>query len=194
LSDYVWHFTRRDKDPVGTLRAIIETGKVIGGQDKYCPHRSACFTEVPLPEIIRQSPVLDEFSYTRLSDYGIGFKKQWIFDKGGRPVIYCPTIEAELLPDSLKWRHCELDYNAGRDFTWQREWRVLGDVAFGSDDDVVFVVPSFDIGMDLLCTGGGHCQKHDEWFVELAYPFICLEALSGENEPIQVDTFMNRGD
>jgi len=54
---------------------------------------------------------------------GVLFQKQWIFDQGGRPVIYQPGTEYDLLPDELKWRHVCYEPPAV-DFTWERECRV----------------------------------------------------------------------
>lgn len=124
LSDRLWHFTRRDCDPLETLDTILTSGFIKGSSDSFCDEKIVCFTEMPLTEAIRQSPTLDQYSYARLSDYGVGFRKAWVFDRGGLPVIYQPEAMRHQLPDAMRWRHCVLDYRRNLDFTWQREWRV----------------------------------------------------------------------
>ena len=53
--------------------------------------------------------------------------KNWLFLKGGRPVIYQPTNEYKLLPEELKYRHQIFDPSNGKDYTWEREWRIKAD-------------------------------------------------------------------
>src|ERR1043166_9343152 len=124
LSGWLWHFCNRDGDPLDALRMILESGHIRGGTDPYCQVKSICLTETPLTESIRQSPLLAERRYARLSDYGLGLRKEGVFPKGGLPVIYQPAPMRLQLPEGLRWRHCDLDYGRGIHFTWQRGWRV----------------------------------------------------------------------
>jgi len=39
------------------------------------------------------------------------------FSKGGRPVIYQPTEEYDVLPEKLKWHHQIYDPVNGKDYT-----------------------------------------------------------------------------
>jgi len=194
LSDRVWHFTNRSGSPFETLRSIVNSRKVSGSTDKFCTHRSACFTETPLLESIRQSSILDQYNYHRMSDFGIGFTKDWLFEKGGRPVIYSTSSEKAGLPQDYQWRHCELDYGAGIDFTWQREWRVLGDVDFSQNDDVLIVVTTFADGMELLSTESSCDHKHEELFITLDFPFVTFEQLANANDPLEIVTYTHHGD
>jgi hypothetical protein len=50
--------------------------------------------------------------------------KDWLFERGGRPVIYQTDDEYSDLPESLRWRHVQYDPPNGVDFTWEREWRI----------------------------------------------------------------------
>jgi len=61
--------------------------------------------------------------YSRYSPFGIMVHKQWLFDLGGRDVIYEPDVESEPLADCHKWRHMRHE-PPEVDFTWEREWRV----------------------------------------------------------------------
>ncbi len=91
LSDWPWHFTRWDRQPFEALKQIIASKHILGSQDKFCAEKAVCLIEMPLTEAYRQSQLLDEHSYNRFSDYGIGFKKSLIAAKGGLPVIYQPN-------------------------------------------------------------------------------------------------------
>lgn len=98
LSGWLWHFCRWDNDPLETLRTILESGHTLGGKDHYRREVAVCLTETPLTELIRQSAVLEKRNYTRLSDYDIGFRKEWVFAKDGLPVIYQPACMRLQLP------------------------------------------------------------------------------------------------
>jgi hypothetical protein len=52
--------------------------------------------------------------------------KYWAFSVGGRPVIYQPDQEYDLLPESHRWRHAryEPQTEPPTDFTWERERRI----------------------------------------------------------------------
>jgi len=54
------------------------------------------------------------------------FPKKWIFQQGGRPVIYQTDQEFHSLPETFRWRHVryEPQDNPPIDFTWEREWRM----------------------------------------------------------------------
>jgi hypothetical protein len=56
-------------------------------------------------------PVSDQF--------GLMFEKNWIFDRGGRPVIYQPESELDLLPENLRWRDVRFEPTGDKviDFT-----------------------------------------------------------------------------
>ncbi|SFN31154.1 hypothetical protein SAMN05216289_11365 [Dokdonella immobilis] len=65
---------------------------------------------------------------SRYRPFGIMFEKRWIFERGGRPVIYQRYDEFEGLRDSPahNWRHMTFDPLSTEpvDFTWEREWRI----------------------------------------------------------------------
>ena len=61
------------------------------------------------------------------------FEKNWLFKRGGRPVIYQPESDFDLLPEDLRWRHVRFELTEEKvvDWTWEREWRVCcDDLAF----------------------------------------------------------------
>jgi hypothetical protein len=58
--------------------------------------------------------------------FGILLPKSWLFERGGRPVIYQSDDELFRLPDSLRYRHVRYEPASQPpiDFTWEREWRI----------------------------------------------------------------------
>jgi hypothetical protein len=114
-----------------TLRA--GTGSIVGG------HKCVCFSEAPI-SVLAQMLAPGDAHY---APFGVILDKIWLFDRGGRPVIYQPQEEYEALPASHRHRHVNYDpVNAGgpADVTWEREWRVLGDVPL-DPAQVTLVVP-----------------------------------------------------
>jgi hypothetical protein len=80
-------------------------------------------------------------AYSRYSPFGILVEKQWIFEQGGRPVIYQSNAEFEFLPEQIRWRH--MRYEPGTvDFTWEREWRIRCNELHFSPNLAGIVVPT----------------------------------------------------
>jgi len=89
-------------------------------------YHCVCFTETPISKLgyVLASPDVAKMRYRPL---GIMVDKKWLFEQGGRPVIYQPNTDYEKLPEELRYRHVrlELDSQATHiDLTWEREWRV----------------------------------------------------------------------
>lgn len=189
LSDWVWHFTRRDGRPFDTLKQIVASNCVLGSQDKFCTEKAVCLTEMPLTEAYRQSKLLDENAYNRFSDYGIGFKKDWIAGKGGLPVIYQPNSMLALLDPSVRWRHCELDFAKGIDFTWQREWRVPGgELRFMPADEVLIVVQTGEEAMEIATDNWAFDDERDEVFFDVIWSYVTHEDLANAKRPADIET------
>ena len=70
----------------------------------------------------------------------------FIYNKGGRPVIYeNKEIMKKLLPENEYWRIVDLDLTDPKsfvDWTHEREWRVPGELSFGYSDIEVIVKDS----------------------------------------------------
>ncbi len=102
----------------------------------YC----VCFTEAPENEFHKVR--------TKYKPFGIQVPKRWLFQKGGRPVIYQTDEEYDLLPNELKWRHVRYEPNGDSpvDFTWEREWR-LGEFELELEPEYIRVLlPSEEWG------------------------------------------------
>jgi hypothetical protein len=77
---------------------------------------------------------------SRYAPFGVMVDKSWLFSRGGRPVIYQPENEYFQLPEAFRHRHVRYEPDNGIDFTWEREWRIPGDVEI-QPANVTLVVP-----------------------------------------------------
>ncbi|MDM8527147.1 hypothetical protein QUF58_02945 [Anaerolineales bacterium HSG24] len=139
LTNYLIHFTKpvsignETIDGFHILLKILYNECLIGGTGYIKgDYRCICFSEAPI-EAIKES--INRKFQNKYSPFGIRVSKEWLFNEGGRPVIYQPDSEFELLPDSLKWRHVRFDLGDNPvDFTWEREWRIRCDELSFSPD------------------------------------------------------------
>lgn len=145
LSKKLIHFTRGPSfdEAFGTLLKILSGPKLIGGTGyirKSVP--CVCFTEAPLSAL--REAFSNSETFTRYRPFGLMFDKAWIFEKGGRPVIYQADDEYELLDKKIRWRHVLYDPISKYpvDFTWEREWRIPCDELPFSPADVTIILPS----------------------------------------------------
>ncbi len=188
LSDWLWHFTRRDQHPLETLKKIVAEGRILGSKDKFCEQTAVCLTEMPITEAIRQSPLLGEQMYNRFSDYGVGFRKAWIAARGGLPVVYQPNNMRSELPPSSAWRHCEMDFGKGIDFTWQREWRIPTDIlAFTPADDVIVVVRTAEEAMEIATDNWAFDHERDEVYFDVLWSYVTHESLEAAKRPADIE-------
>lgn len=124
ITDKLVHFTSgaSDDEAFNCLRQIIAERRLLGSGTKiHGNYKCVCFTEAPLPSL--QHGLVNTSAYSRYSPFGVLLEKKWVFEQGGRPVIYQPDYEFAVLPELLRWRH--MRYEPGViDFTWEREWRI----------------------------------------------------------------------
>lgn len=118
LSEYLFHFSSGVKASQ-TLVQIIKDNAIIDVKSKGV----LCFTESPLTSLPEMFKLFERYPNPMYAPYGIAVSKQYLFDKGARPVIYGTNDEKAEIGDKLKWRFEE--YEPGvKDFTWLREWRI----------------------------------------------------------------------
>ncbi|EIJ41946.1 Protein of unknown function (DUF2743) [Beggiatoa alba B18LD] len=122
----------------------------------------ACFTEIPLHQLhllVREI----QGRQIKLKPYGLVFKKEFILQKGGHPVLYINSYFGNLTVNEAMKRlflpfFREKSYrfteevraimpflsimNEQYDFSWEREWRVLGNFEFEHKDIAALVLPS----------------------------------------------------
>jgi hypothetical protein len=124
--------------------AILQEGKLRGGAGCIKGgFRCVCFSEAPVSKLsyILATPGAHPMRY---KPFGIMVSKSWLFERGGRPVIYQPEVDFDLLHDDQKFRHVryELNTSAPVDFTWEREWRIRIDDLPIDQGQATAVVPS----------------------------------------------------
>jgi len=129
MSDWLVHCTTSfDK-----LKAILSQQALLGNHETIKgSFNCVCFSEAPLVKIKALTLFAQSYAESighklRYAPFGVAVKKQWLFEQGGRPVIYQPESDYGLLHPSQQYRHVKYDPAAGFDFTWEREWRVQCD-------------------------------------------------------------------
>lgn len=165
LSNHLVHWTSGDDftEAFGNLVNIVLSRKLIGSGDKIKGNFGCvCFTEAPEAEFHKIK--------SKYSPFGVQVPKKWLFEKGGRPVIYQTNEEYELLPDNLKWRHVRYEPNGEPpiDFTWEREWRFPEIELFLEDVEFRVLMPS-DQWAEELIRVWEHDQEIDERIRALEY-------------------------
>jgi hypothetical protein len=127
------HFTRasRSTSALDNLIAILTEGVIRGGRRMVSGGRPAvCMFDVPRSEL---RDLLNRRNRRRYEPFGIAIDKRYAFKMGARPVIYLPQREAQtILDEDEYWRVVSVDMNRTPpvDWTFEREWRVAGDLKF----------------------------------------------------------------
>jgi uncharacterized protein YktA (UPF0223 family) len=146
LSEYLIHFIKGDtlEQSYDVLKQIISSkmlkagnGHIKGG------FKCICFTEAP-PKALVESQWLG--NVVRYQPLGLLVQKDWLFEKGGRQVIYGPATDYDELPENFRWRHVRYEpkSNPPIDFTWEREWRINTPELFIDPKFFKIVVPTED--------------------------------------------------
>jgi hypothetical protein len=117
----------------GALRG--SNGHIRGG------FNCVCFSEAPLG-VLTQALAAPPENGMRYSPFGVIVSKSWLFQKGGRPVIYQAHDEYDLLADAQKFRHVRYEPHRNVDHTWEREWRIQTDSLALEPSETTFVVPT----------------------------------------------------
>ncbi len=146
LSNYLIHWIKGDsnEEAFRTLHLITSERRLVGGTGHIKgEYRCVCFTEAP------QSAFHQVIGKYR--PFGIQVPKQWIYERGGRPVIYQSDAEYEDLPDTHRWRHVRYEPCGVPqiDFTWEREWRInVNELPIMTHEGVI-VVPHMEWAQEL---------------------------------------------
>ena len=142
LTDNLIHFIRGESDETvyWKLRQILYEQRLRGGIGFIKGgYRCVCFAELSVA-LLRHGFV-NKGGGTRYSRCGIVVPKAWLFELGGRPVIYQTDKEFDDLPESYRWRHVRFDPSNGVDFTWEREWRIPIDELIFDNSIAEVIVP-----------------------------------------------------
>jgi hypothetical protein len=142
-------------DALATFDKIIAEGSLLGGTGHIKGGwQCVCFTETPLAhlayalklkDVQEKLGVKDEHNI-RYYPAGVMVTKEWLFSKKGRPVIYQPDEDYELLPDEFKYRHVRYELEHAKadrnvDWTWEREWRIQTDRLDFTPEEVTLICP-----------------------------------------------------
>ena len=107
--------------------------------------RGVCLFDAPPHQL---GHLLTPQNRRRYEPFGVAVDKRYAFAMGARPVIYMPTAEAAALLDAAEmWRVVSIDMNRKPpiDWTFEREWRVLGDLPIRPELAVALVASWRDV-------------------------------------------------
>jgi hypothetical protein len=136
------HFTRasRNARALDNLISILSDGVVRASPRMIRGGRPAvCLVDAPMAEL---RTLLARRNRRRYEPCGVAVEKTYAFRMGARPVIYLPWREAErILPGDEQWRivSLELDCPHPVDWSFEREWRIAGDLPLDQRRTVALV-------------------------------------------------------
>ena len=155
LSAHLIHLTRKT-DSENTdivLYNILKSRKLIGSSTKsgfiIGLEKAVCFQDMPIYSICQNILFEQKMRESnpnlklRYQPIGLAFKKDYVFKKGGRPVIYDEPARAKLyLKKDEWWRIVNMDLSNDEniiDWSHEREWRVKGDFYFELNEVTILV-------------------------------------------------------
>jgi len=86
----------------------------------------------------------------RYEPYGIAIPKDFLFSRGGRPVIYDHPSSIDEFPASQRYRFVPHDPEQGIDFTWEREWRIRTEEFILDPSQTLIVVPTSEEAFEVV--------------------------------------------
>ena len=133
------------------------------GSTRWCSSSPiVCFTDTPITEFAKlfslPSISVHPDQIVRYEPYGIAVSKRWLYDQGGRPVIYDEPRNASLYDGTLRFRQVDYDPANGVDYSWEREWRIATTELSLDPHETLVVVPTAEEAFQLM---------HDTAVVEL---------------------------
>ena len=144
LSNRLVHLTRDTAENTADVNflSIIKSKELRGSiRDIRGGFHCVCLSEAPLG-VITQTLKPQENGGMRYKPFGVIVSKSWLFQQGGRPVIYQSHQEYDLLHCDQRYRHVRYDPQNGIDYTWEREWRIRLHKLRLSPEQTTFVVPT----------------------------------------------------
>ncbi|MGX5872952.1 hypothetical protein MJ547_04220, partial [Burkholderia gladioli] len=187
LSDRLIHLSKAHSkesttprlDALQNLISILSEKRLRGANGMIKgKHLCVCFSEAPIATLTHLLARQGQGGY-KYQPYGVMVEKHWLFEKGGRPVIYATEEEyPDLYPD-LRYRYVKFDLRgpAAVDFTWEREWRILTEGLPITPEEVTVIVPNRE-AKDAIETHLADIGKSAPWH------FLVLEDLGVPIKPI----------
>ncbi len=173
ISNYLIHFTKGESTECAfqCLRKIISEKRLLGsGETIKGRFPCVCFSEAPLAALT--NGLINPQFYSKYSPFGILVHKQWLFEQGGRPVIYETDNEFATLTETHRWRHMRYE-PPNIDFTWEREWRICGDHLGFNAGTASIVVPDAEWAKRLV---DEHTLEQDYRVMEYCMMFDLMQA------------------
>jgi hypothetical protein len=123
--------------------STTKTGFIIG------TNPAVCFQDTPFygiaQNILFEQKInkQNNISKVRYMAVGLAFEKEYVFNKGGRPVLYEKTAQAkEILPKEEWWRIVNFDLSNQSliiDWTHEREWRCKNHFEFEISEVIILL-------------------------------------------------------
>ena len=198
LSTKLIHLTRTVDGMSADKRfAKILSDKALLGSDKDVRggFTVVAFTEAPISMLANVLANVEKQNM-RYAPLGFMLDKQWLYERGGRPVIYESNTEFADLPDSKKHLHVRYEPNRDSDYSWEREWRIKTDRLVIDPTVTTVIVPNRNWVKkyhEVLTTNAQQFAHHilghflispPEWhFIaleDLGIPFEAMEPISFE--------------
>ena len=136
------------------LKKILYEGKLDGTSTWTHGQKCVCLTEAPITEFNSVFALVaiaaSKQERPRYEPYGVAVSKRWLFEKGGRPVIYDRPNMLVNLPKEHQYRFVPYDPAEGVDFTWEREWRIRTDALRLDPRQTLVIVPTADEAFQLV--------------------------------------------
>lgn len=136
------HFTRGSgtRSALDNLLALLDGGTIRASRRMVRGDRGVvCLFDAPIEEL---ASLLARRNRRRYQPFGIAIDKRYAFRMGARPAIYMPWREARaaIVPGEL-WRvvSLDLDRHPAVDWSFEREWRIAGDLALPARGSVALV-------------------------------------------------------
>jgi hypothetical protein len=185
MGSLLFHFTRRPPESwvnvllddhrslgiIGSaysiLRKILHEGKLRGSSKWSYGHSCICFTEAPIQEFNSIFSLAEIASSNderpRYEPYGIAVSKTWLFEQGGRPVIYDHPDSFDNFSANQQYRFVPYEPEKGIDFTWEREWRINAEALTLDPKHTFVIVPTSEEAFELVY---GFANEEADWDVE----------------------------
>ena len=167
LTPYLFHFTS-GPTPAENMKSILRQKKLLTTRGYIC------LTDSPLSMLGEQFKYMDRFPKPMYSQYGIGFTRDVLIKGYGcRPVIYGDEDEKKLIDASLQWRYEPLDVFT-HDYTWLREWRIVGnefDFSGINMSEIIVVAPTQDELDQIIMDVDVDVEFDYDSFTKESYPY-----------------------
>ncbi|MBA1220657.1 DUF2971 domain-containing protein [Pseudomonas fulva] len=154
ITGQVTHLTKGTEDEVAIevlikiLRARVLIGSTTASGFIVGNTPAVCFQEAPLYSICQNcqyeaKDAAENERAARYTAYGLMFQKDYIYNEGGRPVLYENTKFAKtILPEDQWWRIVSFNLSNSDgiiDWTHEREWRMPNNFRFDISKATIIV-------------------------------------------------------